>query len=30
MVRSVNSVEMITVNKNNPGIVETILGWLGL
>jgi len=30
MVRSENSVQMITVNKNNRGIIETILGWLGL
>ena len=30
MVRYENSVEMITTNKNNRGIVETILVWLGL
>lgn len=30
MVRSENSIEMITVSKTNSGIIETILGWLGL
>lgn len=30
MVRSGNSIEMITVSKTNSGIIETILGWLGL
>ncbi len=30
MVKSESSIKMITVNKNNHGIVETILGWLGL
>jgi len=30
MVRYENYVEMITVSKNNKGIIETILGWFGL
>ena len=30
MVRSENSIEMITVNKNNYGVIEIILGWFGL
>lgn len=30
MVKSENSIEMITVSKNDSGIIETILGWFGL
>lgn len=30
MVRSENSIEMITVSKIDSGIIETILGWFGL
>jgi hypothetical protein len=30
MVKSENSIKMITVNKKNYSIIETILVWLGL
>lgn len=30
MVKSENSIKMITVSKSNRGIIETILGWFGL